>query len=292
MSSCACKQRSPTLEVGARPTGYRTVRRGGKAVGPPGYGGGQLDVKLAALVRAGRLRLSFDDIDMFQRVANVESDGLVQALNTWDSAVVSTGFLQLTLRFGELQAWISRAPAAFGRYGIAVDRSRPYQFTDGAVPAIVGAPDRAALRWNPWADRFYRAGLDDEIIVAQVAVGLERSIRHLEALRLRLKGRPGAFDAFLAQYKRSAFVRAAYQEAYNNRPAYARRGAANAAVAAQRRGSVTAGEFTSLLTSAIRAAYAARGEGAKADRIPAKVRTGARPAVLTAPAGRSAAPAR
>jgi hypothetical protein len=248
----------------------------GRTLGLDRSGGGRLDTKLSALVRAGRLRLSFDDIDMFQRIANVETDGLVQSLNTWDSAVVSIGFLQLTLRYGELQQWIDRAPAAFARYGIAVDRGRAYRFPDSTVAAIVGAATANDLRWGPWADRFYRAGLDDDIITAQVAVGLERNQRHLGALRTRLHSHPGAFDLFMRHYRASAYVRAVFQEAYNNRPAYARRGAAGASVTASQRGSTTTADFTSLLTAAIRAAYAANGEAAKADRIITKTRTGAR----------------
>lgn len=280
MSACTCNHPSPSLEVGAPPPGYRAVRRRGRVTGLSRYGGGRLDAKLATLVRAGRLRLTFDDIDLFQRIANVETGGQVQALNTWDSAVVSIGFLQLTLRFGVLQDWINRAPAAFARYGIAVDRGRAYRFGRDSVPAIVGAPDPSALRWDPWADRFYRAGLDDEVIVAQVAIGLERNANNLNQLRRLLGPRAGAYEVFLSHYRRSAYIRGVYQEACNNRPAYARRGAANAAVAAQARGPVTTTEFTARLTAAIRAAFAAHGDGTKADHIIARVRTGARPDLL------------
>jgi hypothetical protein len=281
-ATCACGRDhdAETLLEHAVPQQFRPVNRRGRVRGLARYGGGRLEDRLAALVRSGRLRITFDDIDMFQRIANVESNGLVQALNTWDSAVVSIGFLQLTLRYGELQRLILRAPTAFGRYGIAVDAARQYRFSDGVVPAIVGVTDPQILRWGAWADRFYRAGLDDDVIIAQVAVGLERNQRHLDALRRHVTSHAGAFDGFMRQYRYSSHLRAVYQESYNNRPAYARRGAGTAAIAALKRGPMSTTAYTDLVSEHIRAAYAAKGEASKADHIIARTRTGARPGLL------------
>jgi len=272
------------------PPGYRPVKRRGQVRGLQRAGGGRIDERLASLARAGRLSVSFDDLDMFQRIANVESGGLVQALNTWDSAVVSIGFLQLTLRYGELQKWIRRASRAFDRYGIAVEATRQYRFSDGTVPAILGAARAADLRFGAWADRFYRAGLDDDIIVAEVALGLERNRAHLDRLRTALKPLPGGFELFMVHYSASPYVRAVFQEAYNNRPAYARRGASTAVAESLRLRSVTTAEFTTLLLAGIRAAYAVKEEAAKADRIFRETRQGARPGLLGSSGGARPAP--
>src|SRR5437763_12384609 len=97
---------SPSSTASVPPTlarNCRIVRRSGKPRGLECSGGGRLDDRLAALVRAGKLTgMTFDDIDLLQRIANVESGGQVQSLNTWDTGIVSLGFLQGTLRYVEL----------------------------------------------------------------------------------------------------------------------------------------------------------------------------------------------
>jgi hypothetical protein len=288
--TCTCQQREGALgEIGVVPQGYRAVVRRGSRRGIAKYGGGRLDEKLARLVRARRLQLSFEDIDLFQRIANVETGGAVNALNTWDSAVVSIGFLQLTLHYGALQDWIRRAPAAFARYGIAVDPQRTYEIVRGTrVAAIVGAPDRRVLRWSPWAERFYRAGLDDDVIVAQVAIGQARNAARLREVAQRLRSKRGAYDIFLGHYRRSGYLRGLFQEACNNRPAWAKTGAVKATIEAQRRGRMSTAAFTELVKRSIHAEFARRGDGGKATSIFRKTQVGARADVLTRP--RAAAP--
>ena len=76
------------------------------------YGGGRLEAKLAALKTAGKLTITDDEISILQAVAEVESSGFTQCINTWDSDVVSFGFKQYTMA-GKLQDLIKRVPTAF-----------------------------------------------------------------------------------------------------------------------------------------------------------------------------------
>ncbi|MBX7083440.1 MAG: hypothetical protein K1X88_29805 [Nannocystaceae bacterium] len=208
------------------PPGYKVVKRtvGGveRERGLAKYSHDRLDVRLRQLVAQGKLRVTDDEIDTFQRIANVESGGGTQALNTWDSAVVSIGFLQLTLQFGELQAWIRLAPEAFRRYGIAVDEGRTWRIGKERQTAIAGATTAAELRWNGWAQRFYEAGLDDEIIAAQCEQGRRRFVRALGAAKRWLAGQSGAWARFEQAYSGSLPLRGLFQEAYNNKPVGAR----------------------------------------------------------------------
>jgi hypothetical protein len=47
----------------------------------------------------GRIDVTDDEIDILQGIAEVESGGFTQCINTWDSDVVSLGFMQSTLAF-------------------------------------------------------------------------------------------------------------------------------------------------------------------------------------------------
>jgi hypothetical protein len=69
----------------------------------------------------GKLSISDGDIELLQRISHVETGGSLQALNSWDDAYMSIGFMQWPLAFGKLQRLIDRATAAFRRYGIELD---------------------------------------------------------------------------------------------------------------------------------------------------------------------------
>src|SRR5262249_31517495 len=90
------------------------------------YGGGRLETRLRELRDQGKLSISDGDIELLQRISHVETGGCVQALNSWDDAFMSIGFMQWPLAFGKLQRLIARAPAAFRRYGIELDPARRY----------------------------------------------------------------------------------------------------------------------------------------------------------------------
>lgn len=105
---------------------------------------------VTALRAKSLFSISDEDIDMLQRAANVETGGKLTALNSWDSAYMSVGFMQWTLRYRKLQQWIALAPVAFERYGIRLEPTRTYTFTlkgrSHSEKAIVGAATAAELR--------------------------------------------------------------------------------------------------------------------------------------------------
>lgn len=257
---------TPALSGPREPAGYRVVSRivNGRSVkrGLARYGNARLDQTLRRLRGSHNLQVSDDEIDLFQRIANVETSGQIQGLNTWDSAVVSIGFMQLTLQHGKLQEWIQRAPAAFRRYGIELDPGRTYSWRGGQQAAIRGAATKEELRWDGWAQRFYLAGLDPEIIVAEVALAREWMQRHLKRFRRHLerRGQSADFPVFMNHYRRSAAVRGLFQEAYNNLPLAAINGTLAALQAARRAGGVNSARFLALLQDGIGQAYRARND--------------------------------
>lgn len=228
----------PPLGGAKVPTGYKRVLRNGVAKGLAKYGGGALEAVLRPLVAAGKVQCSADDLDTFKRISNVETGGLIQALNTWDSAVVSIGFFQLTLQHGKLQRWIARAPAAFARYGIVLEPTRKYAFAE-PQRAIVGAPTTAELRWNGWAQRFYQAGLDPEVIAAEVELGKTILAEGLKSAARYLQRIDGAMPRFRAAYDGSLPLRGLYQEALNNKPVGARNGLQRTMTQVLRQGATT-----------------------------------------------------
>ncbi|HEY3500998.1 MAG TPA: N-acetylmuramoyl-L-alanine amidase [Polyangiaceae bacterium] len=240
-------------------------------IGMKAYTGQRLDKTLIALRSQSRISITDEQIDLFQRIAEVETGGAITALNTWDSAVVSIGFMQWTLRYGELQHWIERAAPAFARYGIEVDATRHYVFKGERVPAIRGAEKSAKLRWNPWAERFWKAGFDAEIIAVEVKLAIEHLEKQLRLARSWL-GQAG-YATFEARYRADNWLRAIYHETYNNRPVVAK--AAVKATLAKAAGTDAAG-FLKLFKQEVLRAYAARNEEAKGVRLIAKTARGAK----------------
>lgn len=249
----AAPQATPTSSSADVPPGYRmTKNKRGLARYSIREGGPRLEVALRSLRDRGKLAIEDYHIDTFQRMANVETGGGVQALNTWDSGVVSIGFFQLTLQHGKLQDLIRLAPAAFRRYGIELDEGRTYQVGDYTPVAIKGAATTKELRWGVWADRFYRAGLDDDIVVAECEDGKQRLSRGIAVAKKRLGA---AFDVFWEAYKASLPMRGLYQEALNNLPA----GAINALAIAKTQ-VPTAGSYYDILKRAVPAGFAHYGK--------------------------------
>jgi D-alanyl-D-alanine carboxypeptidase-like protein len=180
--------------------------------GHAAYGGGRLEDTLRRLVAAGSLSISERDIDTLQRIADVESSGLTNALNSWDSAVMSIGFKQWTLRYDELQRLIARAPEAFARHGIRLaPKGTNYVFGKAThARAIDGVPDKETLRNEDWGRRFFLAGLEPEAVLAAARMALD-DVAEVEAY-VRTLGWSPHFD--------SARGRALLVELHNNRPAY------------------------------------------------------------------------
>ncbi|GGL77703.1 hypothetical protein GCM10010840_14540 [Deinococcus aerolatus] len=267
---------APAPLTGPRvPPGFRAVARRGQVRGLARYGGRRVDEVLGELAAAGHISLTREDIDTLQRVANVETGGLIQGLNTWDSAVVSIGFMQWTLQHGKLQEWIRRAGTAFARHGIELDPARTYSWTRqgrsvAEQGAIRGAATRDELRWDGWAQRFFNAGLDGEAVAVEAALAVEHLQRHRTGLRAHLRN-PELYDVFMGHYRASLRVRGLFQAAYNNLPAAAKRGTAAALAAA---GAAGTERFAALLEEGLLAAYAERGD--HGTRIVSETRTGAR----------------
>lgn len=260
----------PSLGGNPVPSGFRRDKKGR---GLLRYGGGRLDEALLRLRHRGAISVTDDEIDTFQRIANVESSKLLNGINTWDDAVVSLGFMQLTLKWGELQKWIARAPAAFARHGIALDEGRKYSWgPKNPQSAIRGASDKNELRWNGWAERFYRAGEDEDAIVAEVGLAREILRRHLTRLEGFVKKIPSGFDRWMQHYRASAHLRGMFHEGFNNRPKYAL-GAAASALRSAAVGTVT-GRFLEIYRDALIAAYGR--EAQKARNVVAKTAEGAR----------------
>jgi hypothetical protein len=179
--------------------------------------GGRLDDKLRAMLKsqggqlgvAGRkIALTEQEIELLQSVADVESSGQVNSVNTWDSDVVSMGFMQYTMA-GKLQDLIRRAPGAFARYGIQLGGKMTITSKKGnpKVDGILGAATDKVLRGPEWAARFLHAGLDDEIIAAQVEQAKEKD---LPIVTKQINRVP-------VQSRR---IRGILLELHNNRPAY------------------------------------------------------------------------
>ncbi|HYZ79569.1 MAG TPA: D-Ala-D-Ala carboxypeptidase family metallohydrolase, partial [Gaiellaceae bacterium] len=202
----------------AAPPGMPSVRLKRTKNGYAAYGGGRLEDSLRRLVRAGTLSISERDIDTLQRIADVESTGLTNALNSWDNAVMSIGFKQWTLRWGELQDLISRAPEAFARHGIRLaPPGTNYTFGPSGKTwtkrAIDGVPDKETLRNEEWGRRFFLAALEPEAVAAAANKALE-DVRKLEQHVKATYGWSPHFE--------SPRGRALLAELDNNRPAYVR----------------------------------------------------------------------
>jgi hypothetical protein len=155
-----------------------------KGKGYAKYGGGQLDDKLRGMMKSKTLRfkdpatgverteLSDSEITVLQGMANVEVGGYVAGVNTWDNMVVSMGFKQVTLGWGSLIEIIRLAPEGFKKHGIELDEARTYKL-DATVPAIKGVATAQELRGPLWAVRFFEAGLEDDVINAQLTYSLK-----------------------------------------------------------------------------------------------------------------------
>lgn len=131
------------------------------------YGDQTLSARLEDMRSKKLIDVTDEEIRIFQSVAKIESSSQVQGINTYDNMVVSFGFKQWTMGHNELQDLIKRAPEAFKRYGIELGGE--YNISGKKVPGIKGVSDKEDLRGAYWSYKFYQAGLDLDIIAAEVA---------------------------------------------------------------------------------------------------------------------------
>jgi hypothetical protein len=173
-------------------------------------GGGRVDDTLRALNAAKKISVTADEIDLMQRLSEVESSGYANVINTWDSDVVSLGFMQYTLA-GSLQELIAAAPDAFARYGIKLSKTKLKIKSGVEATGIEGVSDAKELRGLEWATRFFRAGLDPDVIAAQVKMA-QAEFAQLTKDKLGSVSGDAMFQ--------TGRVRAIIFELNNNRPAY------------------------------------------------------------------------
>jgi hypothetical protein len=252
------------------------------------YGGGRLDSKLKKLRSEGKLAITDNEILLLQELARTESSGLVQAINSWDSAYMSVGFAQFTFihkhhfpykkikqiadpkdlqrieknspeaftRYfdkkeepGKLQMMIELAPDSFRKYDIELSGTIRWKDRKGKiheVKSLKGLNKLKELRSYDWARKFYCAGLDEDIIIAQaklVLFVLEMSLYTMQA-------KIGS-NYFIYYYKTSAKLRGLIQEAYNNRPAYLIAALKNTSSLLSPQGKVSADRFLEVLKQEI-----------------------------------------
>ncbi len=251
------------------PVRLRKVRRGFSA-----YTGERVEVVLRGLREGGKLAIEDGDIEMLQRMANVETKGLVNAVNSWDSVFMSAGFMQWPILYkdpvGKLQRWIQRAPEAFARYGIELDGKRIWNIPMGKYTyksiALVGAGNWRELRERTWAERFYRAGLDPDAVAAEAVLALEVT----DHAKKRIVKRCG--EHFLPFYEASVPLRALIQETFNHRPAWLYR-SLSLAIDEARQNEIAADDsegFLGCLHRGITSVYEARNKARSAKNLIAK----------------------
>jgi murein DD-endopeptidase MepM/ murein hydrolase activator NlpD len=140
-----------------------------KRIKGPGWvlsGGRQIKWVLCDLKRKGLLNISPNEMEMLRLVSSTESKEKISAINTWDKVFLSMGFTQFTIGANTIQPIIERAPAAFKKYGIELVSGEKYP--GKKFFKIKGTTRPEELRSFAWAEKFYKAGLDEEIIVALV----------------------------------------------------------------------------------------------------------------------------
>jgi LAS superfamily LD-carboxypeptidase LdcB len=258
----------PALSARAQPpqpaSATGTVRIARHDPGYAAYGGGRLEDSLRRLVASGALTISERDIDTLQRIADVESSGLTNAMNSYDSAVMSIGFKQWTLRYDELQDLIARAPEAFARHGIGLAGQDTYDFgpKQKRPRAIDGVPDKEMLRNEDWGRRFFLAALEPEAVAAAARKALD-DIAKLERDVRKNWGWSPHFD--------SPRGRALLVELDNNRPAYRKEVVPRTLARAAQQPALDEEAFLAIFVEEIVAAYARRGDPQKGRRWTGKI---------------------
>jgi hypothetical protein len=229
-------------------------------------GGGRVDDTLRALNATKKISVTADEIDLMQRLSEVESSGYANVINTWDSDVVSLGFMQYTLA-GSLQELIAMAPDAFARYGIKLSKTKLKIKTGTEATGIEGVTDAKELRGLEWATRFFRAGLDPDIIAAQVQMAQGEFAKLTKDTLGTVTG-----DALF----QTARVKAIIFELHNNRPAYVSATVRKTAAEHKKHPTWTEDDFVAHLQSVMEGEYVDRNTNAINGASDEEARTKAR----------------
>ena len=208
-------------------------------------------MELSKLRDQNKLQITNDEISILQHVADIETDGFIQGINTWDSAVLSFGFMQWTLKYGELQDLIKRISSEFKTFGIELDgiytfKTKSFPVKSHSVSAIKGVTDYNVLRSKEWAEKFYRAGLQEEIIVEEIKKALEQ----LHAY----ENRNGLFGASWNNHFKNTTAISLIFEAHNNLPVAAKNALKNTLTQTKDQ-SLTDKQFNEMLAANILKAY-------------------------------------
>lgn len=254
------------------------------------YGGGRVEERLKELRDNGRLEISDADIDMLQRIANVETKGQIQGINNYDSAFMSMGFMQWTIKFddrffpdGKLQRLIRCAPESFRKYEIELDGTRRYKILAGKDKksgiqryyqpiAIKGAEKPNDLRSLDWAKRFYAAGLDPGVIVKEARLALKVIEETKNRIIDKELGGKKIGGGFVPYYERSVVLRALIQETFNHRPTWLYVAIKRAIEHASKQGKVSTDQFLEMVRSAIKQVYQAKEKSQSAENLICKTK--------------------
>ncbi|MEM7372055.1 MAG: hypothetical protein AAF587_25790 [Bacteroidota bacterium] len=175
----------------------------------------KLRSRIEKLREKGEVSLSDEEFVALLIVASVETSEKLQTINSYDSDVMSFGFIQLTMA-GKLQNLIDENEAIFKKHGIELRRTsetiKYYKGKETKGAGIKGTKDIHELRNPYWAAKFHEAGFDDEIIKAQV-VKFKEHFADFKKKELK-KGT----NSDLASHFSSPEVGGMLMEMYNNRP--------------------------------------------------------------------------
>lgn len=226
-------------------------------------GGGQLKAELMKLRDQNKIQITDDEISILQSVAKVETGGSIQGINTWDSGVLSFGFMQWTLKYGELQDLVRRISNEFKPFGIELEGTYVFKTNSDppkshSVPAFKGVTDYNILRGQDWAEKFYRAGLQEAIIVEETKKALEQL--HAYEKRNGLFG-----SAWNNHFKNPTAVSLIF-EAHNNLPVAAKNALKNTFTQTKDQ-IITDKEFNEILATNVLKAYKAYNPNESSERL-------------------------
>jgi len=226
-------------------------------------GGGQLKPELTKLRDENKIQITDDEISILQNIAKVETGGNIQGINTWDSAVLSFGFMQWTLKYGELQDLVKRISNEFKPFGIEIEGAYVFKTnTDPpkshSVPAFKGVTNYNILRGQDWAEKFYRAGLQEPIILAETKKALEQ----LHAY----ENRNGLLSTAWNNHFKNPTAISLIFEAHNNLPVAAKNALRNTLTQTKDQ-TITDKEFNEILATNILKAYKAYNPNESSERL-------------------------
>lgn len=164
------------------------------------------------------------------------NEGALDAINTWDNAHLSFGMYQWTMGTGEAKGELpvllkkikNLDPETFryyyGRYGMEIDEANSNEVYGRVMlngVSVKAVADKEKLRDNRWAFRFWRAGLDPIVKLAQMLHAFDRLYTFYKHERYKVV--VGGNRYFVNQIVTSEFGVALILDHHVNRPAHPRK---------------------------------------------------------------------